>query len=364
MKVEALKEWRKLRRRRQIAIAATGVALIVVLVMGSIWFAFLRQGGGITASTKSTRLPAATSAVAPLNLPPPDLLRPIAPEEALKQNAERPFSDRPDTAAGPFNLKADAGSVARAQECLTQAVYYEAASEGADGQRAVAQIVLNRMRHPAYPSTVCGVIYQGSDRPTGCQFTFTCDGSLARVPVQSLWKQARTIATQALAGKVFAPVGHATHYHADYVLPFWADSLDKSVQVGRHIFYRLKGGLGAARTFSQRYGGREPEPPPPSAVEVALEAIGSLDPMSGAPTVDTGLQVTGGNLVVPATPEQKLLADTTQGTLLLDGDAPRLSEPKAAVTPKKPVTCGSAENDKRLRPISADDRRTPDTKGC
>jgi spore germination cell wall hydrolase CwlJ-like protein len=364
MKVEALKEWRKLRRRRQIALAAVGVALIAMLVAAAIWFAFLRPGDGTTASTKSTRLPAATSAVAPFNLPPPDLLRPITPEEAMKKNAERPFSGRADTAAGPFNLNADPGSSSRALECLTQAVYYEAASESADGQRAVAQIVLNRMRHPAYPSTVCGVVYQGSERPTGCQFTFTCDGSLARVPVQSLWKQARTIAAQALAGKVFAPAGHATHYHADYVLPFWADSLDKAAQVGRHIFYRLKGGLGAATAFSQRYGGREPEPPAPSAIEVALEAVGNVDPMSGAPTVDTGLLAAGGNLVAPSVPEQNLLADTTQGTLMLDGDAPRLSEPKAAPAPQKSVTCGGAESDKRLRPVSADDKRARDAKGC
>jgi spore germination cell wall hydrolase CwlJ-like protein len=364
MKVEALKEWRKLRRRRQLALAAIGVLLIAALLAAGIWFAFLRSDGGTAASTRSTRLPAASSAIAPLNLPPPDLLRPIAPEEAMKKNAERPFSDRPDTAAAPFNLKADPGSNARALECLTQAVYYEAASEGADGQRAVAQIVLNRMRHPAYPSTVCGVIYQGSERPTGCQFTFTCDGSLARVPVQSLWKQAQKIAAEALAGKVFAPAGHATHYHADYVLPFWADSLDKSVKVGRHIFYRLKGGLGAARAFSQRYGGREPEPPSPSTVEVALEAVGNIDPMSGAPTVDTGLQVAGGNLVVPSAPERKLLADTTQGTLLIDGDAPRLSEPKRTTSTKKPASCGDADNSKQLRPLSANDVRAPHAKGC
>jgi spore germination cell wall hydrolase CwlJ-like protein len=86
--------------------------------------------------------------------------------------------------------------------------------------------VLNRMRHPGYPASICGVVYQGADRTTGCQFTFTCDGSLLRTPLASLWARSRKIAEDALSGRVYAPIGHATHYHADYVLPYWADSLD------------------------------------------------------------------------------------------------------------------------------------------
>ena len=121
----------------------------------------------------------------------------------------------------------------------------------------MAQVVLNRMRHPGFPSTVCGVVYQGSQLPTGCQFTFSCDGSLARAPIPSLWAQARKIAAEALAGRVFAPVGHSTHYHANYVLPYWADSLAKQVQIGRHIFYRLQGSLGTSAAFSQRYAGSD-----------------------------------------------------------------------------------------------------------
>lgn len=354
MKVETLREWRKLRRRRHIMIAGVALALVAVIA-GAVVLFFLQRPQTVAGPTKSTRLPAATSAPSPLNLPPPDLLKPVSPEEAIKENAERPFSDRPDTPAAPFNLNTDEKSRDRALECLSQAVYYEAASEGVDGQRAVAQIVLNRMRHPAYPATVCGVVYQGSERATGCQFTFTCDGSLARVPVQSLWKQAQKVAAQALAGKVFAPVGHATHYHADYVLPFWADSLDKSAKVGRHIFYRLKGGLGAAGAFRQRYGGHEPEPPPPSAIEVSMQALENIDPMLGAPVPDSGLQASGGELIAPAAPPSNLLADTTKGTLLIDGDAPPLpqSAPKAAS--KAPETCGGGSQDRRLRPMSAND---------
>lgn len=355
MKVEALKEWRKLRRRRKLVLAGAAIAVAAVIAAAVVLFIMLRPSGAIVGPSKSTRLPAATAAPSPLNLPPPDLLKPISPEEAIKENTERPFSGRPDTAAAAFNLKTDEKSRDRALECLAQAVYYEAATEGVDGQRAVAQVILNRMRHPAYPATVCGVVYQGAERTTGCQFTFTCDGSLARVPVPSLWKQAQKVAAQALAGKVFAPVGHATHYHADYVLPFWADSLDKSAQVGRHIFYRLKGGLGAAAAFRQRYGGHEPEPPPPSAIEVSMQALENVDPMLGAPVPDSGLQVNGGELVAPAAPPSNLLADTTKGTLLIDGDAPPLPQPAPTTAPKAPETCAGGTVDKRLRPMSAND---------
>jgi hypothetical protein len=93
----------------------------------------------------------------------------------------------------------------RALQCLTAAIYYEAASEPDGGQRAVAQVVLNRVAHPAYPKTVCGVVYQGSERPS-CQFSFACDGSMARVPMRVFWDRARRVAADALAGYVYAPV--------------------------------------------------------------------------------------------------------------------------------------------------------------
>jgi spore germination cell wall hydrolase CwlJ-like protein len=365
MKAEALREWRKLRRRRRLIILAAGIVILAAIATGVFLFLSKRPNGSVVTTARSSRLPPATpSAASPLNLPPPDLLRPIPPEEALKENAARPFSGRPDSAADPFNLRSDAKSRERALECMTQAVYYEAASEGGDGQRAVAQIVLNRMRHPGYPSTVCGVIYQGSDRPTGCQFTFTCDGSLARLPIQSLWKQARKIAEQALAGKVFAPVGHATHYHADYVLPYWADSLDKSVQIGRHIFYRLKGGLGSAGAFSQRYAGTEPETPLPSSVEVALQIVADIDPISGALNEDPALQVPTGELTAPAPPEPNLVADVTKGTLILDGDGARLPQQSATTPQKAPKSCDTPDDDKRLKPMSANDVRARGAGGC
>ncbi len=168
----------------------------------------------------------------------------------------------PQFAAAPaFNVLAGTQSpddAARALDCLTQAVYYEANNQSEDGQRAVAQVVLNRVRDRAFPSSVCGVVYQGSTRSTGCQFTFTCDGSLNRQPSVTGWNRARSVASAALSGTVYAPVGSATFYHANYVSPWWATSMDKVATVGAHIFYRWRSGMERALAFRQPYSGAEP----------------------------------------------------------------------------------------------------------
>ncbi|RKF22043.1 cell wall hydrolase [Altericroceibacterium spongiae] len=168
-------------------------------------------------------------------------------------------------AARPFHMAGTALSGARAQQCLTMAVYYEAASESDSGQRAVAQVVLNRVAHPAYPDTVCGVVFQGSERRTGCQFTFTCDGSLARKPARLWWDRAEKVAVQALAGTVYAPVGLATHYHTVQVHPYWAGSLTPAGAIGMHQFYRWQGAAGRPASFSELYRGHEPLPGKPAA---------------------------------------------------------------------------------------------------
>jgi hypothetical protein len=146
-----------------------------------------------------------------------------------------------------------------ALKCLTQAIYYEAATEPLEGKKAVAQVVLNRVKHPAYPNSVCGVVYQGVDRPV-CQFSFTCDGSLLRAPMASHWEVSRKVAAAALGGYVEDSVGSATHYHADYVVPRWAYTLGKIDQLGRHIFYRFKGNAGEASFLSARWSGHESVP--------------------------------------------------------------------------------------------------------
>ncbi|MEE4207215.1 MAG: cell wall hydrolase [Erythrobacter sp.] len=170
----------------------------------------------------------------------------------------------------------DAASPGRAVECLAQAVYYEGATEPASGQQAIAQVVLNRVSHPAFPNTVCGVVYEGSQRATGCQFTFTCDGSLARRPASALWARARRTAKAALGGFVSREVGRATHYHADYVDPYWSGSLDRIDQVGTHIFYVWRGKAGEADAFSMDYAGVEPDT---SAFEAAAQVAPEPEPV-------------------------------------------------------------------------------------
>ena len=136
----------------------------------------------------------------PKALAQPNAFKPLTVEQAIEANEALPFARRLDDPARKFIIHVDSESRGRAIECLSQAVYYEAASEGAEGQRAVAQVVLNRLRHPGYPASVCGVVYQGSERVMGCQFTFTCDGSLMRQPNAAMFATAHRIAIEALSG--------------------------------------------------------------------------------------------------------------------------------------------------------------------
>ena len=213
------------------------------------------------APVEAAALTAAVRVVPPPQ-PEPMVLRDVAPAEALRINASIPFSTDVNPRAPSTVFRASsAGDQFRSLQCLAEAIYYEARSESEDGQRAVAQVVLNRVRHPAWPGTVCGVVYQGPLRAGGgCQFTFTCDGSLLRMPFGADWARARRLAAEALAGHVFAPVGLATNYHTHQVLPDWAFRLPKATVIGNHIFYRLPGAWGGASAFSQAYRGREPSP--------------------------------------------------------------------------------------------------------
>lgn len=189
----------------------------------------------------------------------------------------------------------------RAVECLTAAVYYEAASEPDQGQRAVAQVVLNRVAHPAFPNTVCGVVYQGSERSTGCQFSFTCDGSLARVPAKFFWERARRVAEQALSGHVESSVGLATHYHTNAVHPYWAPSLHFITSIGAHRFYGLMGRAGDAGTFRFAYAGGEPlAAPHPHDAKADRLPDPVLDPLALQRAYDTGFKSAQGG--VPAGP--------------------------------------------------------------
>jgi hypothetical protein len=127
---------------------------------------------------------------------------------------------------------------ARELDCLTQAVYFEARGETPRGQAAVAQVVLNRVRHPAFPKTVCGVVFQGAARH-GCQFSFACDGSMRIGREAAAWKRARKVAARALSGAVLSDVGTATHFHTTGVAPAWGPRMLRVAQVGLHVFYRF-----------------------------------------------------------------------------------------------------------------------------
>ena len=208
--------------------------------------------------------------------PPPLIMRQIAPEQAVKVNAEIPLASGANPIAAPFAFRGNAGERAQALNCLASAVYYEAGNQDENGGRAVAQVVLNRVRHPAFPASVCGVVYQGSTRATGCQFTFTCDGSLNRRPDADGWRRATQVAEQALDGAVYAPVGWATHYHADYVVPYWASTMAKNAVVGAHLFYRWAGGWGQPAVFAKTYAGHEPNAAALRSAALAVPHITSL----------------------------------------------------------------------------------------
>lgn len=147
-------------------------------------------------------------------------------------------------AAKPFQYAA--AKTASDLDCLTEAVYYEARGEGPAGEAAVAQVVLNRVRHPAFPKSICAVVFQG------CQFSFTCNGAMRGHREAAAWRESRRIAQRALAGAVVANIGNATHFHTAGVSPGWGPNLLRVAQVGYHVFYRLGGRAGRPGAFTAR----------------------------------------------------------------------------------------------------------------
>ncbi|GJE28944.1 cell wall hydrolase [Methylobacterium organophilum] len=155
-----------------------------------------------------------------------------APSPVLPESARHRYADliAPD-------------AMDREQRCLAEAVYFEARSESEEGQAAVAQVVLNRVKSGLYPSNVCGVVYQNRHRYMGCQFSFACEGKSLRITDAGSWQTATRIASAVIEGRTYlSEVGGATHYHADYVRPGWSRRLRKMDVIGRHIFYQLKRG--------------------------------------------------------------------------------------------------------------------------
>jgi spore germination cell wall hydrolase CwlJ-like protein len=170
-----------------------------------------------------------------------------------------PFPAYDPNAVQPFVLNVpNPAERATAVGCLADAIYYEAGFEPLSGQRAVAQVIVNRVRDPNFPASVCGVVFEGYQRRTGCQFSFVCDGSMKRRPPHPEQEAfARMIADQALSGYVEKEVGTATHYHTDYVHPNWASNMVEVAQIGQHIFYHWRGRAGEPSHLSQPYKGGE-----------------------------------------------------------------------------------------------------------
>jgi spore germination cell wall hydrolase CwlJ-like protein len=172
--------------------------------------------------------------------------------EARASNALVPIMADARKPAERFKFRGGVAAREQATECLATVALYEAGKD-LDGQRAVIQVVLNRVRARGFPKTICGVVYQGAGRTSGCQFSFTCDGSLARRPEHAGWDQARRAARRGLDGHVYAAVGRATHYHTDWMVPYWRASLDKIAQVNSHIFYQRHDNSARRRIAQARY---------------------------------------------------------------------------------------------------------------
>ncbi len=146
----------------------------------------------------------------------------------------------------------------RAVDCMAMAIAYEAGNQPIEGQQAVGQVILNRLRVARFPKSVCGVVFDGSARRTGCQFTFTCDGSIQRRLSDTRLLVAREVATAVLSGDAPDRVGGATHYHADYVQPYWADTGTRVTKIGAHIFYRMPGDAALAAPLALAAAAAEP----------------------------------------------------------------------------------------------------------
>jgi spore germination cell wall hydrolase CwlJ-like protein len=261
--------------------------------------------------TRPQRVVAATEipAVEPVEL------QDLTPEDARTYNAGIPFVRGPRPAALAFRFAGDEAQRARATDCLASAAWYEAGDDPV-GQRAVVQVVLNRLRHPAFPKTVCGVVFQGQERTTGCQFTFTCDGALARHPSPPAWERARAVAAAALEGAVFAKVGYATHYHTDWVVPYWSASLDKLAEVHTHLFFRWTGWWGTPAAFRRTVSSDEPVIATLAAISPAHRLGGALDAAAAAVAAAAPL---AGATPVAATP---LPGEPDSFATILTGDAP------------------------------------------
>lgn len=224
-------------------------------------------------------------------------LAPVTQDDARAANARIALVTKGFTAARPFVYAGTGDGRARARDCLAAAMIYEAGDD-AKGQQAVGQVIINRARHPAFPKSICGVVFQGSERTTGCQFTFTCDGALNRRYSDAAWTRAQATADMMLSGGTYPAVGLATHYHTDWVRPYWSDSLEKIAIVDTHLFFRWPGYWGTQGAFRGAVSGSDG----PVAKMAALSPLHALAlglPIDGA-GVDANAAVGEARVVVGA----------------------------------------------------------------
>ncbi len=239
------------------------------------------------ATRQGQKLPALPVIGRPGAVAPEEEFLRVEPQTAKQINASRPFLSVPYPAARPAMGNLSGADRERAIACLATAAIYEAGGNRSD-QSAVMQVILNRARHPAFPATICGVVFQGSERSTGCQFTFTCDGSMRRwSPSRQVWHGAQGLAAAMLDGFVDERVGLATHYHTDWVVPYWSESLDKLTAVRTHLFFRWRGYWGTPAAFRRTLSSREPAVMALAGLfpEHALETAEVLDVESDADEV-------------------------------------------------------------------------------
>ena len=201
--------------------------------------------------------------------------------------APSPQSNAYHPSAEGLNFKSKGESEAEFEErerrCLATAIYFEARGEPVRGQIAVGQVILNRVRSPQFPQTICGVVYQGQMHP-GCQFSFACDGHTDMPRNDAEWAQAQALARKITSGQVWLPeVGYSTYYHANYVRPGWVDAMNKIDTIGRHIFYKKRN--------EQPYVVEQASAAPaPSAATLALASTSPSDnSISATPALSLGL---------------------------------------------------------------------------
>jgi hypothetical protein len=194
----------------------------------------------------------AAGSTAPQSVPVAPIIKPVAALPFVEPNITPPLSawhsnlvpsvhEVPENEESPAERLGLTGKLrTRAEKCLADAVYYEARGESLRGQMAVAQVVMNRVFSGRYPRNVCGVVYQNAAHYLACQFTFACEGrSLGYISEPKMWRQAKRVAAETLDGKIWLnEVGHATHYHASWVRPYWVRQMAKLYRLGVHIFYR------------------------------------------------------------------------------------------------------------------------------